>query len=283
MLRVLSTGFSLGVDGPGLRLVVYLKGCNLQCPWCAAPESWRPEPEVLFYPDRADDPASVPSMCPYGAVVFDVLVLTRSIDVCLSCVGRECLDSGHPSFELVGSTMSIAELVALADRYRPFIGLSGGVTIGGGEPTLQFHELLSLLVSLKSAGFHTAVETNGTHPDLPSLFELIDLLYIDLKHPDPSVYDGSGVLSNIRSRFESGREMIVRIPLVGGFNADAPFGPVLASIGAIKVEVLPYHQRGNAKWLACGRALPDASLRAPSDACVQGVKAELLSFGLEVI
>ncbi len=283
MLRVLSTGFSLGVDGPGLRLVVYLKGCNLKCPWCAAPESWRPEPEVLFYPDRADDPASVPSLCPHGAVVFDGLVLTRSIDVCLSCVGRECLESGHPSFELVGSTMSITELVTLADRYRPFIGSNGGVTIGGGEPTLQFHELLSLLASLKSAGFHTAVETNGTHPDLPSLFELIDLLYIDLKQPDPSAYDGSGVLSNVRSRFESGLGMVVRIPLVDGFNADALFGPVLASIGPLNVEVLPYHQRGNAKWLACGRAMPSGSLRVPADPIVQRLKTELRSLGLRII
>jgi len=238
---------------------------------------------VLFYPSRASEPGSVPSLCPHGAVFFDGSVLTRSVDRCMACSGRECLKSRHPAFELVGSTMTISDVVDLAERYRPFIGLTGGVTVGGGEPTLQFAELSALLASLKTAGFHTAIETNGTHSDLPSIFGLIDLLYVDLKHPDTSKYGGSGVLANIRSRFESGLDMVVRIPLVEGFNADAPFGSVLASIGALTVEVLPYHQRGRTKWSACGRLAPGGALKVPSDDRVRRVKAELLSLGLNVV
>jgi glycyl-radical enzyme activating protein len=288
-LSVFHLGFSAGLDGPGQRLVIYCKGCNLRCPWCAAPESMSCVPQVLFYSERVTDPADSIAACPYGAVRLDGELISRDAEICAACSLHDCIKTCHPAFELVGQEMSIDALVERAKRYRPFFGQSGGVTIGGGEPTCQFDALRTLLGELKSGGIHTAIETNGTHPELSQLYDLIDLLYIDLKHPSPACYpgDNSGkTLDNIAIRHSRGGEMIVRIPLVSGYNADSAtvhlFGKALSSVGPIKIEVLPYHTRGLAKWRACALPFPDQSLSVPTRDDIANTITILQSFGLSV-
>jgi len=287
-LSIFNIGFSAVVDGPGQRLVVYCKGCNLRCPWCAAPESIDFAPQVMFYSERVTDPADAITSCPHGAVYLDGDVIRRDVLVCKECSEHDCINSCHPAFELVGQIVSVESLVERAKRYKAFFGKSGGVTIGGGEPTCQFDSLRSLLNNLKNLGIHIAIETNGTNADLPLLYELIDLLYIDFKHPDPAYYPGDSgehVLHNIRQRYLQGGQMIVRFPLVSGYNADPStlhlFGEVLATVGAVKVEVLPYHTRGYTKWAACGLE-PDLSLKVPTKSEMDEAVGILRSYGLDV-
>ncbi len=287
-LSIFNIGFSAVVDGPGQRLVIYCKGCNLRCPWCAAPESIDFAPQVLFYSERVTEPADVIAACPNGAVYLDGDVIIRNVEVCKECSEHDCIKSCHPAFELVGQMVSVEALVERAKRYRAFFGKSGGVTIGGGEPTCQFDPLHELLGGLKDSGIHTAIETNGTHAELPVLYDLIDLLYIDFKHPDTARYPGDNsenVLLNIRKRHLQDGQMIVRIPLVSGYNADSgivhSFGKALASVGAIEVEVLPCHTRGVTKWRACGLE-PDLALGVPGKSEVDEAVGILRSYGLDV-
>ena len=292
-LMVLHMGFSCGVDGPGQRLVIYLKGCNLCCPWCAAPESISPQPEVLFYPARVSA-ALAEKACPYHAVTVQASgASTRNVAICNECSNFACLRSGLSAFERAGEQYAVDDLVAKAERYRMFFGPDGGVTLGGGEPTYQFAGARRLLERLHAQGIHTAMETNGTHPDLPELFPKIKLLFIDLKHPDSrrcAQITGLGneqVLANIRRRHAEGGAMVVRIPLVPQANADEStlhaFGSTLGEIGAVSVEVLPFHRRGEVKWRAIGQNMPAADTREPFAEDIVTATAILAGYGLKVI
>lgn len=290
-LLVCDVGFTSDIDGPGQRMVIYLKGCNLHCPWCALPETIAPEPEMLFYANRVNQPQQAITACPHGAVFQQANGVVRNRNICRTCDGRECLQSSSRAFDWVGRWLTVSDLVAQAIRYRMFFSRSGGVTVGGGEPTCQFDAAQNLLTALRAEGLNTAMETNGTHARLPDIFAVLNTLLIDLKHPDDAIcrmVTGAGnttVLANIRRRHETRGAMCVRIPLIPGFNDDPAtiqqFGKVLAAIGALTVEVLPFHRRGEVKWRALGQAMPLAATATPSPEDVAAVCRQLAHWGLE--
>lgn len=291
-LVVLNTGFTVEVDGPGQRMVVYLKGCNMCCPWCAAPESVASEPEILFYPKRIEHVSRLTGVCPKGAIAVGENGASRDTSMCQSCIDHPCLASDNPAFDLAGEEISVDDMVEKILRYRSFYSKLGGVTIGGGEPTCQFAAVTSLLTKLRSNGIHTAMETNGSNPRLPELFPLLDLLYIDLKHPDDAEarrVTGQGntvILDNIAQRYARGGRMIVRICLVPGYNSDEPtlrqFGSVLSAIGPLNVEILPFHRRGQAKWEALGREMPTSDVQEPSQEMIRWAVKTLTAYALSV-
>lgn len=262
-LNIFHIGFSSEVDGPGMRMVIYLKGCNLHCPWCAAPESISPAAQMLFYPQRAENLLKLPSACPYGAITLhEAGNLLRDCTKCQQCQSLICTTDHSRAYEKAGEWRSIESLRTQAARYRRFFAAGGGITIGGGEPGCQLPALQKLLALLYKDGINITLESNGTNADLPLIYPLLNLLYIDLKHPDSDIaadITGQGnetVLANIAARYQQRGKMIVRIPLIPGFNSDENslrrFAALLRAIGPLTVEILPYHQRGIAKWQACG-------------------------------
>lgn len=293
-LCIFDIGFSQDVDGPGQRMVVYLKGCNLCCPWCAAPESIAFKPQVLFYPNRVEDRASAIAACPFAAVTNgESGELLRQTSLCAECPTFACADTGQRAFERVGEYRTVDAIIARAERYRGFLAAPGGVTIGGGEPSCQFEGVDALLTGLHAVGFHIAMETNGTHPNLPDLYPHLDLLLIDLKHPDALDCAGlspgfvHNVLANIRCRRESGAAMQVRIPLVPGYNTDDAtlhrFGVVLAAAGSPPVEILAFHRRGEVKWAALGLSMPASEVKDPSKALMNHAADVLSAHGISII
>ncbi len=157
-----------------------------------------------------------------------------------------------------------SELVAEAVSSKPMFFDGGGVTFTGGEATLQTSELTQVLEGLKEHGIHTAIETNGTHRQLSDLFRLLDYLIIDLKHPYGAKHqrvtgvDNTVIKENIRLASQSGKDLLIRIPLIGGFNNDEEsrqgFLDFLGSLnsGRVTVEILKYHEYGKDKWAKCG-------------------------------
>lgn len=289
-LMVCDIGFTCDIDGPGQRMIIYLKGCNLCCPWCALPETISPQPELLFYANRVSQPEIAIHACPHAAIVMRDGQLIRTRHICDACSGRECLQSKLSAFEWVGNETSVNELVAMAERYRPFFGQQGGITIGGGEPTCQYGSVRRLLSLLKQKHFSTVMETNGTHHRLPELFPDIDLVLIDLKHPDNGVckavtrQGNTTVLKNIHTRFQQKRPLRVRIPLVPGFNDDPAtlnaFGRVLSGIGRLAVEIIPFHRRGEVKWNALGKVMPFVSRETPAPEAARLAAEHLVRYGL---
>ncbi len=152
-------------------------------------------------------------------------------------------------------------LAAEAVRSRLMFFEGGGVTLTGGEVTLQWEAVLHLLSLLKAEGIHTCIETNGTSPHLPELFPVLDLLIMDLKHHDSARHKaviGMGLeqtIANITAALDAGQQLALRIPLIGGFNASAQdakqFAALLNRLNVGKratVELLLYHEYGRSKY-----------------------------------
>ncbi len=153
---------------------------------------------------------------------------------------------------------SVDEIVDEAIRSRMMFFDNGGVTFTGGEPTLQFSELKQALVKLKEAGIHTAIETNGSHPDLPELSDYIDFFIIDIKCSDDDIHkkytnhSNRITLKNLEKLTEIRNQLLVRIPLINNVNTNADdFIRLFSSIDMsnTKVEILPYHEYGKCKWV----------------------------------
>lgn len=166
-----------------------------------------------------------------------------------------------------GGTACDAEaLLEEIQRSRSMFFEGGGVTFTGGEPTMQFEALGFLLRALKGQGIDTAIETNGTHPRLPELFDCIDHLIVDFKQPFAQRHraitgvDSSNLLSNLRRAAREHPDVLVRIPFVNGYNASREdmeqFARVLSEFGGVPVELLRYHEYGRAKWDRMGLTYP---------------------------
>ncbi len=161
-------------------------------------------------------------------------------------------------------TMSPQELIAEAVSAKPMFFDGGGVTFTGGEATLQAQELIQVLEGLKEHGIHTAIETNGTYPQLGDLFQLLDYLIMDFKHSCGAKHrqvtgvDNAVIKENIRLAANSGKDLLIRIPLIGGFNNDdESLQGFLGFLGSldnshVAVEILKYHEYGKDKWAKCG-------------------------------
>ncbi len=141
----------------------------------------------------------------------------------------------------------------------------GGITFTGGEPTLQFNALKGALIALKKDGFHTAIECNASHPNLPSLFPYVDQLIMDFKHWDGKTHlaiTGIGndtVKKNIEQAFAKHKNVLIRTVLVHGVNDTVSDAENFVSFykkfdtGHAKFEFLPYHEYGKEKWQQCNR------------------------------
>jgi pyruvate formate lyase activating enzyme len=284
-MRVFAKGWSNGFDGPGRRLVFYLKGCNFRCLWCASPESISPEPEMLFYPERSQSAAAC---CDKGAV--EGTQLNR--ELCRGCETRGCIEVWrNRAFERVGIDMSQSEMLQEVTQRLDMLGPDGGVTFSGGEATLQMDELLDVARELKSLGVNLALETNASSPRFERLFEAFDLLICDVKCITPSLHrqiagaDNKLVLANVAAAAKAGVNLIIRVPLVAELNFTAAeqrrFLEFFREIRPAKVEFLRLHHLGLPKYEALGQDYPARKLTAPTRSAVDEFCRALSAYGVQ--
>ena len=267
-------------DGPGIRTVVFLKGCPLRCRWCAAPESQASAPELLIDPERCVGCGACVEACPAGAVSIDAAGAVRTdrsrCEGCGACV-RACPSGARA---ISGRTVTLVEILAEINNDEVFYHRSGGgVTVSGGEPLAQPEFTRAILTASARLGRHTAVETCGLAPwdTLASILPVLDLIFFDLKHIDPRAHrDLTGaenrlILENLKKIGETAGAppVVVRIPLVPGLT-DTPenidgTGQFLAGVGGVeRVEILPYHRYGVHGYGRLGREYDLAALQPPS-------------------
>lgn len=174
----------------------------------------------------------------------------------------------------------------------PMFFEGGGVTFTGGEATLQFEPLLALLKMLNKAGINTCIETNGTSENLPKLFDVLNHLIIDFKHPNGGILkdvtgtDNTIIKQNITLAVNQNVDTLVRIPLIGGFNDNCQdeFAEFFRGINApnLRVEILKYHEYGKDKWQNLGLEYKMKNAFVTDDA-VKGLENILKSNGITVI
>jgi pyruvate formate lyase activating enzyme len=247
-------------DGPGIRTTVFLKGCPLRCAWCHSPESQRLEPEFMPRPDRCVRCLGCTTSCPQHAVTPAAdrgPVAPATCDTCGACT--EACPTGDR--ELAGRTMSVGALMAEIERDRIFYDESdGGVTFSGGEPLMQPAFLGLMVRSCRDSNIHVAVDTCG-QVDTNALLEVArdaDLFLFDLKTMDEDrhrAYTGASnarILENLERLAAVHSNVVVRFPLIPGVNDDdenvRATGAYLASLRLTRVDVLPYHRAGLAKY-----------------------------------
>ncbi len=173
-------------DGPGLRTTVFFKGCSLRCSWCHNPESISPHPQIHWIGSRCIGCRTCLETCPRQALSISpagVRIDRKTCDGCGLCV-EECPST---ALELLGQQWNLEDLVheVLKDRVY-FEKSDGGVTVSGGEATLQTRFVSALLKRIRAQGLHTAIDTCGlcSTKALDRLLPYANLVLFDLKEID---------------------------------------------------------------------------------------------------
>jgi pyruvate formate lyase activating enzyme len=248
-------------DGPGIRVTFFMKGCPLNCIWCHNPEGISPFQETVLQTHRVGD-------------------------------------KEFSNYSEAGKYYSVADILEILDKERVFMNHSkGGVTFSGGEPLLQAEFLLEALKSCKEKGFHTAVDTSGYSSSeiFRSIIPFTDLFLFDIKHldnPDHIKLTGvsnNGILNNYRLLLETGKDFMVRIPVIPGFNDDPDYLERLRHFltatrtGSLKkINLLPFHKTGSSKYKRFNMLYRMGGVEPPDNEKMQKMKEFFQETGIKV-
>ncbi|HJV45110.1 MAG TPA: choline TMA-lyase-activating enzyme [Bacillota bacterium] len=271
-------------DGPGVRTLVFFKGCPLRCKWCSNPEGFERKFQVMLKNSSCTDCGACVPVCPVG--IFDLskenskLEIARNID-CIGC--GKCVEACPESaLSISGEVKTIAELLEIVQEDEIFYDMSdGGVTLGGGEVLAQPEAAVNLLKACKKEGINTAIETSG-YAGLETILkiaEFTDLFLYDIKqintqrHFELTGLHNGLILKNLKELLTRGYNVKIRMPLLKGINdsQDDIEGVIhyLLPFRAYKnfkgIDILPYHKLGVNKYNQLGMDYPvmgDPSMNA---------------------
>jgi pyruvate formate lyase activating enzyme len=259
-------------DGPGIRSVVFFKGCPMRCIFCHNPETQEQGVEIAFSAKDCIRCGNCKKACPREAIDLENSehIIRDRCDRCGECV-KACPGNG---LRAIGAYYIVEELTEILLRDISFYRHSGGgVTLSGGECTMYPDYLEALLQRLKANNIHTALETSGYFEyDVFSkkIFPYIDLIYYDIKIADVNSHaeligrPNERIIDNLqRILKEKGVEVHPRIPLVPGITAThenlSSIVRLLYKMGADRVSLLPYNPMGMETYAKLGRQRPHLS------------------------
>ena len=248
-------------DGPGIRVTFFMKGCPLKCRWCHNPEGISPFPEMVIQTNKIGE--------------------------------REFSKN-----EEVGTYYSVEDILEIIDKEKVFFKQSkGGITFSGGEPMLQVEFLLEALKECKKNGYHTAVDTSGysSADNYRSIIPFTDLFLFDIKHLDDVKHiestgvSNTGIIENYRHLLESGKDIMVRIPIIPGFNDDTDhlerlknFISSTKTASLKRINLLPFHKTGSSKYKKFNFPYLMEGIIPPDEEKMQKIKELFMETGIKV-
>lgn len=235
-------------DGTGIRTIVFLKGCLFRCMWCCNPESQEAGIETML------------------------------VD------GKE---------KTIGYDTTVGEVMEQVEKDRHYYRRSGGgLTLSGGECMCQRDFAHGLLAAAKKKGLSTAIETTAALPyeTVEMLLPVTDTLLLDIKHMDAGKHvrfigqDNRMVLENAARIADAGAHIIVRVPVIPGFNATreeiGAIAEFAGSIGVKRMHLLPYHRLGRDKYAGLGRDYPMGDTEPPEEPLLRQLLKAVTDRGL---
>ncbi|MGM0216597.1 glycyl-radical enzyme activating protein [Enterococcus sp. AZ109] len=247
-------------DGPGIRTIVFFKGCPLRCQWCCNPESQVFSKQLMLIQKNCISCGMCAPVCPQGAISYTPEV-TIDRSKCINC--GKCTDvCFSEALTMTGKEMTVNDLIVeLRKDEVHYRKSNGGITLSGGEALAQPEMATALLAAGKEQGWHTAIETTGyaRKEVLEKILPYTDLVLLDIKHlnsvkhqkyigqPNDLILKAAQVIAEF-----PGVELVVRIPVIPDFN-DSPediaaIALIAKHLKATKINLLPYHPYGSNKY-----------------------------------
>ncbi len=275
-------------DGPGIRTEIFFKGCSLSCLWCSNPETIDPMTQLGVYPDKCLGTAKCGlclTVCPNRELLEHdkdgLLTRVNMAEDCRNCL--RCAQICPPrAIKLWGELKTVAELMKIIEEDRSFYNRTGGgVTLSGGEVLLQWEFAELLCRACARAKINICVETalNCPQTHMEAVLRYADLVITDIKHMDKSAHracTGHGneqILSNIRRLHAMGVKLVIRTPVVIGYNADernlrATADFLSGELGGdiVAWQLLPYRKMGTVKYASLGKEYPMGDYAPPARA-----------------
>lgn len=171
-------------DGPGIRTVVFFKGCPLHCKWCANPESQLAKIQILWDKKKCLHCHHCLEICPSKAISLkddNIFIDTNKCTLCKQCINT-CPQKALTSEGEIKTVQQVLDIVLQDEVF--YEESDGGITLSGGEFLMQTQFAEELLIATKEKNLHTCCETTGfcTPEKFQHIIQYIDYILFDLKH-----------------------------------------------------------------------------------------------------